>query len=143
MVLMPVEGDAATTSWFFARSLLTSFVPIRPLPPITTIFIICSLDFDRDHRDRHEWRMPADGQEDFAGTFKDHWICLEYRSKAASLAAMTAESVVPHKVCCAINDLAGSGSACVNARGGAPTCNSCSKTVCSTPAGESSSGDQR
>src|SRR6185503_4016150 len=39
MVLTPDVGDAATTSWPFVRSLFTSFVPISPLPPITTIFI--------------------------------------------------------------------------------------------------------
>src|SRR3546814_8987858 len=39
MVLTPEAGDAATTSWSFSRSLLTSFVPMRPLPPITTVFM--------------------------------------------------------------------------------------------------------
>src|SRR5207237_10934591 len=36
----PVEGDAATTSWPRWRRLLTTFAPIRPLPPMTTIFIL-------------------------------------------------------------------------------------------------------
>jgi hypothetical protein len=35
----PVAGDAASGSWPSARSFVTSFDPIRPVPPITTIFI--------------------------------------------------------------------------------------------------------
>src|SRR5882724_559209 len=40
MVLTPEVGDAATTSWPSSRSLFTSFVPMSPLPPITTIFML-------------------------------------------------------------------------------------------------------
>src|SRR5205814_6806402 len=40
MELTPDLGDAATASCPCSRSLLTSFDPISPLPPITTIFII-------------------------------------------------------------------------------------------------------
>ena len=36
----PVSGDAASGSWPSARSFLTSFDPIRPVPPITTIFML-------------------------------------------------------------------------------------------------------
>src|SRR3546814_15040470 len=39
MVLTSEAGDAATTSWPSRRSLSTSFVPMRPLPPMTTIFM--------------------------------------------------------------------------------------------------------
>src|SRR5256885_14172056 len=39
-VFTPLEGDAATTSWPCSLRLFTTFVPIRPVPPITTIFIL-------------------------------------------------------------------------------------------------------
>src|SRR5262249_27644672 len=39
MVLTPVLGEAATTSWPPWRRMGTVFEPIRPLPPITTIFM--------------------------------------------------------------------------------------------------------
>src|SRR6201987_511551 len=39
IVLTPVLGDAATASCPCSRSLLTSLDPIRPVPPITTIFM--------------------------------------------------------------------------------------------------------
>src|SRR3989449_1595083 len=39
MVLTPVLGGAATTSWPPWRRMATVFEPIRPVPPITTIFI--------------------------------------------------------------------------------------------------------
>src|SRR5713101_1989659 len=39
MLLTPVLGDAATTSWPPWRKMATVFEPIRPVPPITTIFI--------------------------------------------------------------------------------------------------------
>jgi hypothetical protein len=49
MVLTPELGDAARTSWPFWRSLFTSFDPMRPLPPMTTIFMTYPpFDFDRD-----------------------------------------------------------------------------------------------
>src|SRR6201987_1471138 len=41
-VLTPVLGAAATASCPCSRSLLTSFDPMRPVPPITTIFMIGS-----------------------------------------------------------------------------------------------------
>src|SRR5215510_13174615 len=40
MVLTPVWGEAATTSWPLWRSMGTAFEPIRPVPPITTIFMV-------------------------------------------------------------------------------------------------------
>ena len=39
MVLTPVFGDAATTSWPLSVSFRTTFEPIRPVPPMTTIFM--------------------------------------------------------------------------------------------------------
>src|SRR5947209_12757625 len=44
-VLTPEVGDAATASWPCSRSLGTTFDPMRPLPPMTTIFTIVSLVF--------------------------------------------------------------------------------------------------
>src|SRR6185437_13621152 len=41
-VLTPVLGAAATASCPCSRSLLTSFDPMSPVPPIATIFIIVS-----------------------------------------------------------------------------------------------------
>jgi hypothetical protein len=38
-VSTPESGDAASGSWPASRSFSTSLDPIRPLPPITTIFI--------------------------------------------------------------------------------------------------------
>src|SRR5262245_34786057 len=40
MVLMPVLGEAATTSWPPWRRMGAVFEPIRPVPPITTIFMV-------------------------------------------------------------------------------------------------------
>jgi hypothetical protein len=37
--LIPFRGDAATTSWPPLRKIDTTFDPIRPVPPITTIFM--------------------------------------------------------------------------------------------------------
>src|SRR4029077_18295476 len=39
MVLTPVLGEAATTSWPPRRRMATGFEPIRPVPPMTTIFL--------------------------------------------------------------------------------------------------------
>src|SRR5262249_48583635 len=39
-LLTPVLGEAATTSWPPWRSMATVFEPIRPVPPITTIFMV-------------------------------------------------------------------------------------------------------
>src|SRR5690349_20051178 len=44
-VLTPDFGDAASASWPCSRSLVTSFDPMRPLPPTTTIFTIVSFLF--------------------------------------------------------------------------------------------------
>src|SRR5215470_11325356 len=40
MVSMPVFGEAATTSWLRWRRMSTVFEPIRPVPPMTTIFMV-------------------------------------------------------------------------------------------------------
>jgi hypothetical protein len=39
MLLIPPVGEAATTSWRPWRRMATLFEPIRPVPPMTTIFI--------------------------------------------------------------------------------------------------------
>src|SRR5689334_9527698 len=39
MVLTPVLGEAATTSWPPRRRMATVLEPIRPVPPMTTIFM--------------------------------------------------------------------------------------------------------
>ena len=38
-VLTPVFGEAGTASWPCSPSCVTGFEPIRPVPPITTIFM--------------------------------------------------------------------------------------------------------
>src|SRR5262249_24359757 len=40
MLLTPVWGEAATTSWPPWRRMGMAFEPIRPVPPITTIFMV-------------------------------------------------------------------------------------------------------
>src|SRR3712207_1114046 len=40
MVLTPVLGEAATTSWPPRRRMATVFEPIRPVPPMTTILMV-------------------------------------------------------------------------------------------------------
>ncbi|MGJ0484917.1 MAG: hypothetical protein ACR65R_10325 [Methylomicrobium sp.] len=40
MVLTPVLGEAATTSWPPWRRMVTVFEPMRPVPPMTTIFMV-------------------------------------------------------------------------------------------------------
>src|SRR4051794_30850206 len=42
-VLTPVSGDAGTASWPCAVSAVTTFEPIRPVPPMMTSFIGISL----------------------------------------------------------------------------------------------------
>src|SRR6185437_5363222 len=42
MLLTPLLGEAATTSWPSWRRMATVFEPIRPVPPITTIFMLIS-----------------------------------------------------------------------------------------------------
>src|SRR5215510_8803960 len=39
-VLTPVSGDAGTASWPWSLSLVTSFDPMRPVPPMMTSFMI-------------------------------------------------------------------------------------------------------
>jgi hypothetical protein len=39
----PLLGEAAMTSWPPWRSMATVFEPIRPVPPITTIFMVAPL----------------------------------------------------------------------------------------------------
>ena len=39
MVLTPLLGEAAMTSWPPWRRMATDFEPIRPVPPMTTIFM--------------------------------------------------------------------------------------------------------
>jgi hypothetical protein len=39
MVLTPLCGEAATTSWALWRRIVTVFEPIRPVPPMITIFM--------------------------------------------------------------------------------------------------------
>src|SRR3546814_11984448 len=66
MVLTPEAGDAATTSWSFSRSLLTRFVPMRPLPPITTAFMSgppANGVFDRLEDDGSAGKRPCSGLE--------------------------------------------------------------------------------
>src|SRR5258707_2658455 len=40
MVLTPLLGEAATTSWPPWRRMATVFEPIRPVPPMTRIFMV-------------------------------------------------------------------------------------------------------
>jgi hypothetical protein len=40
MLLTPLLGEAATTSWPPRRRMATVFEPIRPVPPMTTIFMV-------------------------------------------------------------------------------------------------------
>jgi hypothetical protein len=40
MVLTPLLGEAATTSWPPWRRMVTVFEPIRPVPPMTRIFMV-------------------------------------------------------------------------------------------------------
>ena len=40
MLLTPLLGEAATTSWPPWRRMATVFEPIRPVPPMTTIFMV-------------------------------------------------------------------------------------------------------
>jgi hypothetical protein len=40
MLLIPLWGEAATTSWPPWRRMTTVFEPISPVPPMTTIFMV-------------------------------------------------------------------------------------------------------
>src|SRR6266550_579201 len=59
MLLTPVLGEAATTSWPRWRRMGTVFEPIRPVPPITTIFIPNLLE-----EDEVEGEPPRHGADD-------------------------------------------------------------------------------
>src|SRR5438477_6624739 len=59
MLLTPVFGEAATTSWPRWRRMGTVFEPIRPVPPITTIFIPNLLE-----EDEVEGEPPRHGADD-------------------------------------------------------------------------------
>src|SRR5262249_190933 len=47
MVLTPLWGEAATTSWPPWRTMATAFEPISPLPPITMIFMVSSEGYEK------------------------------------------------------------------------------------------------
>src|SRR5262245_57148045 len=61
-VLIPLRGEAATTSWPPWRRMATVFEPIRPVPPITTIFMVdppLSMTGDRPAGEkRDEFALP-------------------------------------------------------------------------------------
>jgi hypothetical protein len=44
MVLTPLWGEAATTSWPRWRRMTTVFDPIRPVPPITIFMVYLLID---------------------------------------------------------------------------------------------------
>src|SRR5438128_8891609 len=51
MLLTPLLGEAATTSWPPWRRMATVFEPIRPVPPMTTIFMVYPpLSMTGDHQ---------------------------------------------------------------------------------------------
>src|SRR5262249_48498045 len=50
IVLTPVLGAAAIASWPFCFSFSTTFDPIKPVPPITTIFMAYTLRKDNVRR---------------------------------------------------------------------------------------------
>src|SRR5260370_40201166 len=70
MVLTPVFGEAATTSWPRWRRMATVFEPISPVPPITTIFMFSS---ERESVSRREARVCA-------GSFASGGGCTPLRS---------------------------------------------------------------
>src|SRR5262245_7624473 len=73
-LLTPDDGDAGMTSWPCRRRIVTSFFPMSPLPPITTIFMLHSLErkeLDVAHRTAREFDPgnPTSGQySQVAGT---------------------------------------------------------------------------
>src|SRR5262245_2877617 len=78
MVLTPESGDAAVTSWPFCRSLLTTFRPMRPLPPMTTIFMaFLSVRYRPHQRDRGDPRMAARGREVLAASLNLSWLFVQ------------------------------------------------------------------
>src|SRR5437588_1359047 len=70
MVLTPVFGEAATTSWPRWSRMATVFEPISPVPPITTIFMFSS---ERESVSRREARVCA-------GSFASGGRCTALRS---------------------------------------------------------------
>src|SRR5262245_17614221 len=58
MVLTPVWGEAATTSWPPWSSMGTVFEPMRPVPPMTTIFMV-SPPLSRHRGRSHAQGAPA------------------------------------------------------------------------------------
>src|SRR5215831_20627771 len=76
-VLTPESGDAATSSWPFCRSLLTTFRPMRPVPPMTTIFMICSIRYRPHQRDRGERKMGAGRQEVLVTILNLSWLFVQ------------------------------------------------------------------
>src|SRR4029453_7110353 len=58
MVSTPVAGEAGTASCPCATSRLTTLLPTRPLPPITTIFMKFPPVVDDDVKDRPNARRP-------------------------------------------------------------------------------------
>src|SRR5262245_28388583 len=58
MVLTPVLGEAATTSWPPCRRMGTVFDPIRPVPPMMTILIVNLLDCE-EHRSTSTYQRPS------------------------------------------------------------------------------------
>src|ERR1700753_2255814 len=54
MVSTPLVGEAARTSWPLWRRMATVFEPIRPVPPITTTFMVDLPIGDRESLD--DWR---------------------------------------------------------------------------------------
>src|SRR5262249_14509628 len=65
IVLTPVFGAAAIASWPFCLSFATTLEPIKPVPPMTTIFMILPLARLRGKQRRHRLvsahgsRLPA------------------------------------------------------------------------------------
>src|SRR6185312_8907148 len=92
MVLTPLLGDAATTSWPPCRRRATAFEPIRPVPPMTTIFMVLPLLSMTDD----PWRG-SNGPLDVAEQAHNPLGCLihnRFRSEVRGSSA--AESKSPH-----------------------------------------------
>src|SRR5262245_14322195 len=60
-VLTPDEGEADTASWPRPRKRGISFLPMRPLPPITTIFMLDLLEFRHDIGAVNRFPPPTSG----------------------------------------------------------------------------------
>src|SRR5262245_13918225 len=60
-LLTPDDGDAAMTSWPCRRRMVTSFFPMSPLPPITTIFMLDLLVGHPDIGAVHRFPPPTCG----------------------------------------------------------------------------------